>query len=561
MSRFLTRSLWAVSAFLFLGVHAALAQAVFHEQASVSSTGQHFGDPVGLQGTLLFVGVPGAGAAGSESGELRLFDVGPPINIQATLVGSDLAAGDHFGGTAAISGDVIVVGADRHAHGATRAGSAYVFRWNGSAWIEEAELLASDRAANDNFGSGVGVSGDRIVVGAPGCATPAGAGQGAIYVFERVAGVWTEVFKGVASDGASAAMGWRVASAGDRVLANAPTSNASAGAVYAFLRSASGWSADTKFAPAAGSGPVEFGFSSSVDGDLVAIGEPFVQSTSVPSGSVHVYRSVGGVWTSEATLYAIGGSGLDYFGMGVKLQGERLLVGSPGTSIGQFHSGAGFLFEKIGGTWSERIELAPSSGVQFGEVGIPVGLDGNRAVIGGANPINTVYSFALTDLVGSSFCAGDGSASACPCANESPAGQGFGCLNGFGWGAALAATGSTSVAADDLRVSVAHAAHSWSGGPYGTPVLLVVGTTMVNGGLGTLAGDGLKCVNTSMVRLGVQFTAAYGALAVFPTGLGALGNWSAGDTRYFQAWYRDPSGMPCGSRFNTTNALEVTFTP
>ncbi len=551
----------ALAAIVFAAPQPVSAQAVIHEQASITSSGNYFGDPVGLQGTQLIVGVPGANGAGSESGELRLYDVGPPIAFQLALVGSDLAAGDHFGGTAAIAGNLIVVGADRHGHGTTWGGSAYVFRWNGSAWIEEAELLASDRADGDNFGSGVAVSGERIVVGAPGCDTTAGADQGAIYVFEHVAGVWTEVFKGVASDGASAQMGWRVALDADRALANAPQSDSSAGAVYAFLRSASGWAADAKFAPPPGSGPVEFGFASAVEGDRIAIGQPFVHSVSEPSGSVHLFRSIGGVWTPEATLYATAGNGLDYFGMGLRLQGSRLLVGSPGASFAQFMSGAAFLFENIGGSWSERIELAPSTGVQFGGVGIPVALDGNRAVVGGANSINSVYLFAVGDLVGTPLCAGDGSGSPCPCGNQSPTGSGLGCANGFTHAAALAATGSAGIAADDLRLSVAHAVHSWSGPPHGTPVLLAAGTTVVNGGLGTPLGDGLRCINGSVVRLAVRFTLPTSTEVVFDTGLSALGHWSAGDTRYFQAWYRDPSGLPCGSGFNTTNALAVTFTP
>ena len=33
-----------------------------------------------------------------------------------------------------------------------------------------------------------------------------------------------------------------------------------------------------------------------------------------------------------------------------------------------------------------------------------------------------------------------------------------------------------------------------------------------------------------------------------------------GDTWHFQRWYRDPAG-PCGSGFNLTNGLALTFVP
>ena len=120
--------------------------------------------------------------------------------------------GDNFGNSVAISGDTIIVGApveDSNATGvngnqgdnsATDSGAAYVFVRNGTPWRQQAYLKASNAEANDGFGP-VAVSGDTVVVGAPGEAGSAtGAngdqsdnsapGSGAAYVFVRSGTNW-----------------------------------------------------------------------------------------------------------------------------------------------------------------------------------------------------------------------------------------------------------------------------------------------------------------------------------------------------------------------------------
>ncbi len=155
----------------------------------------------------------------------------------------------------------------------------------------------------------------------------------------------------------------------------------------------------------------------------------------------------------------------------------------------------------------------------------------------------------ITTGLGTAFCSGDGSGTACPCGNVGAAQHG--CANSAGNGALLDASGSTSVAADDL-VLVA------SGLPASSPTLFFQGTTQVNGGSGTMFGDGLRCVGGAIVRLGVH--AASGGVATDGPGLAAHGAWSAGQNVQFQAWYRNVIG-PCASGYNLSNGLSITFAP
>ena len=95
----------------------------------------------------------------------------------AELKGSDTVAGDYFGGSVAISGTTIVVGAPVITK---EAGRAYVFTKTASGWKQAAELKGSDTVAGDDFGDSVAISGTTAVVGADGHAKAAGRA----YVFE-----------------------------------------------------------------------------------------------------------------------------------------------------------------------------------------------------------------------------------------------------------------------------------------------------------------------------------------------------------------------------------------
>jgi choice-of-anchor B domain-containing protein len=110
--------------------------------------------------------------------------------------------GTAFGRAAAVSGDALVVGEPQNI---LRPGRVYVFRPDGSNWTQAEMLTASDGSRSDGFGRALAASADALLVGAP----TARDGAGAVYLFSREAGGWTEVERvtGVAgSSGAGAAV-------------------------------------------------------------------------------------------------------------------------------------------------------------------------------------------------------------------------------------------------------------------------------------------------------------------------------------------------------------------
>jgi hypothetical protein len=210
-----------------------------------------------------------------------------PFVQKAKLSVSDKAAGDYFGFSVSISGDVVVVGALYADPGGTsNAGASYVFVKPGGGWADmtqTARLTASYKAAGDEFGFSVSISADVVVVGAP-YADPGGTGSaGAAYVFAKPGGGWadmTQTARLTASDKAAGDyFGYSVAVSGDVVVVGAlfadPGGTGDAGASYIFAEPGVGWANMTQTAKLTASDKaVEdyFGFSVSIIGDVVVVG-------------------------------------------------------------------------------------------------------------------------------------------------------------------------------------------------------------------------------------------------------------------------------------------------
>lgn len=210
---------------------------------------------------------------------------------------------------------------------------------------------------------------------------------------------------------------------------------------------------------------------------------------------------------------------------------------------------------------TERISVG-LQGQGDGECTYPAVSSGGRYVAFDSSSANLVTGdlngerdIFLRDRLGpfEVYCAGDGSgATACPCSN--PGGAGHGCANSVGPGARLEASGTSSVALDDLRFTAYQLAA-------GQPALMFVGTTQVATGDGVAFGDGLRCAGGSILRLGI--TVPDGAGNAFwgsGGGLSSSASFAPGEARNFQVWYRDPAG-PCSAGFNLSNAVRAVFVP
>ena len=166
--------------------------------------------------------------------------------------------------------------------------------------------------------------------------------------------------------------------------------------------------------------------------------------------------------------------------------------------------------------------------------------------------VDCLFSGACTSGDPIAFCFGDGTGNFCPCGNDGSLGRG--CANSAGsLGSKLVNSGTTSLGSDDFALIAQDSIGN-------APGLFFEGTTQVNSGLGLSFGDGLRCVGGSVTRLQVVVAGAFGDAATSQSITAGRG-FTPGETRFYQWWYRDSSPLPCGSPFNLSNALEVTWTP
>jgi len=253
-----------------------------------------------------------------------------------------------------------------------------------------AALGADDGDSGDTFGSSVAVSdgGETVLVGAAQDADPNGNGSGSAYVFTREGSSWRQQAKLAPDDGdPQDQFGTAVALSGDGSTAlvgafhdDEPNGNL-AGSAYIFIRDGSSWTRRAKLAADDGTALAEFGFSLSLsrDGTRALIG---ARHESEPNGSeagaAYVFDRSGGTWTQRAKLVASDGSGGDAFGVSVSLStdGSTALIGADGND-----GGSAYVFAHAGDSWTQRAKLVADDVDSRDSFGDSVALSGDGTTV------------------------------------------------------------------------------------------------------------------------------------------------------------------------------------
>ena len=324
-----------------------------------------------------------------------------PFVQQAELTASDGAVDDVLGAALAMDGDTIVAAAPNKTVGTNPGqGALYVFVKPSSGWADThqtAKLTSSDGTAL----GGVAVAGDTIVAGAPGKQLGANQDQGAAYVFVRPADGWrdgTQTAVLTAADGgAEDRLGSGVAMSGDTIVAGAPGRNSGRGAGYVFVKPRSGWKDGTQTAVLSalgGAAQDSVGLINSVAifADTIALGgSNHTVGDHTNQGLAYVYVKPDAGWTNatqNVTLSSTDGGAGDLFGFAVAVSADTVVVGAPHHMIGRRGSGAAYVFTEPPFGWLQRAtdtetaELTPSDGATDDRFGAQLGISGSTVFAG-----------------------------------------------------------------------------------------------------------------------------------------------------------------------------------
>lgn len=339
-------------------------------KASNTQSYDYFGSSVAIHGDMIVVGAPG-----------------------------------EDGGSGGVNGNQA---SEAFAQIGTSAGAAYVFVRQGTTWSQQAYLKAPVPVAQGNFGGSLAVNGDTVMVGA--------SNQHAAFVFARSGAVWSQQQTLAGSNTEQGDyFGHAMALSGNTAAISAPwedaTGNSSfdCGAVYVFTRPAAG-AAWTQQACLNASNPGQrdyFGKSLALDGDTLAVGAEEEDSngtgvnsatqtdnTAIESGAVYVFTRAGSAWSQQAYVKAGNTGAGDLFGTSVALSGDSLLVGavredSSATWVNgnaandnAADAGAAYLFKRVGTTWTQHAYLKASNTDAGDLFGNAVALSGDTALIG-----------------------------------------------------------------------------------------------------------------------------------------------------------------------------------
>ena len=314
-----------------------------------------------------------------------------------------------FGYAVQLYEDTLFVGAPYHN---TKSGAVYIFKFNGTDWIQTQMLESTTRTNWDLFGISLATNGKRLAVGQ---AKPSNRKNVHIYDYDPNTGYWPSTPSYTLDIAPTGFTYDRPAidfdDSGNRIVVGHFVQNENFVRVYDYQVSTNTWSSVNLQNPTVYS-IYSFAFSAAISGDgkRIVVGDKDGRANSGSQGGfISIYDYNGSIWSNPTTIAAPRNCPYDRFGHSVDIstRGTRIVVGASGEND---EWGYVSVYD-YSGSWIEKFRIEDTlngrnpfvSSLQGSSFGTGVALSRDRLnVIVGAPSEDTYGSGAQSDLGGAS---------------------------------------------------------------------------------------------------------------------------------------------------------------
>ena len=212
---------------------------------------------------------------------------------------------------------------------------------------------------------------------------------GAVYVYRFDGADWVFEDRVTPDDAVNGdSFGFQVAVDGDTLVGTSGSHAAQRGAAWVFVKNGGEWSQEQKLSADDGEAGDFFGGGVALEDDTIVVGAELENG----QGAAYVYQRSASTWSQETKLVATARDDGDEFGHSVELAGDQIVVGAPFDGAGSAQ-----VFLRQGGSWNPRELLVPADGANGDEFARHVvrGLGDNVLAIGASRHggVGAVYLF------------------------------------------------------------------------------------------------------------------------------------------------------------------------
>jgi hypothetical protein len=312
---------------------------------ATGAANDQFGYSVSISGNYAIVGAwLDIGPFGTDQGSASIYQLsGGTWILMNKLTDATGGSGDVFGQSVAISGSYAIVGSNGDDIGGNiNQGSASIYQYNGAAWVLMQKITDATGTIADNFGQSVSISGNRAIVGAS-LNDEVYTDQGSASIFQYNGSNWVQTQTITDPDGRmSDNFGNAVSIDGNYVIVgsllddnlSASVNNPNQGSASVFWYNGSTWVYTQKLMDDAGKAEDKLGNSVIVSGNYAIVGnfnhDLGNNPAEVDHGAAIIYQRLGILWQQIQSLTDPAANALDLFGFAVGLDGntKRFAIGA-----------------------------------------------------------------------------------------------------------------------------------------------------------------------------------------------------------------------------------------